>query len=170
MGIKTIIHGFKRLFNRREDELVYRQSGLERLIEAQERDWQTALTEIKNGRKQTHWIWYVFPQLVGLGRSCYSNLYGIRDLNEAEAYLNHPILGRRLRDITSELLKHSDLAASDIFGELDAMKVKSCMTLFDIVSPNDVFARVLDTFYGGKRCEYTLEKVNKYILNNDVII
>lgn len=156
MGMNTIIHGFKGLFNRRRDELVYRQSGLERFIEAQKRDWPTALTEIKTGRKQTHWIWYIFPQLVGLGGSCYSKLYGIRDLKEAEAYLNHPILGRRLQEITSELLKHSDLAAADIFGELDAMKVKSCMTLFDIVSPNDVFAQVLDMFYGGKRCELTM--------------
>lgn len=156
MSMKTIIHGVKRLFNRREDELVYSQSGLERFIKAQERDWPTALTEIKTGRKQTHWIWYIFPQLVGLGRSCYSNLYGIRGLNEAEAYLKHPILGRRLQEITCELLKHSDLAVADIFGELDAMKVKSCMTLFDLVSPNDVFAQVLDMFYGGKRCELTL--------------
>lgn len=156
MGMKTIIHGFKRLFNRREDELVYSQSGLERFIKAQERDWPTALTEIKTGRKQTHWIWYIFPQMVGLGGSCYSNLYGIRGLNEAEAYLKHPILGRRLQEITCELLKHSDLAVADIFGELDAMKVKSCMTLFDLVSPNDVFAQVLDMFYGGKRCELTL--------------
>ena len=156
MGMKTIIHGFKRLFNRREDELVYSQSGLERFIKAQERDRPTALTEIKTGRKQTHWIWYIFPQLVGLGGSCYSNLYGIRGLNEAEAYLKQPILGRRLQEITCELLKHSDLAVADIFGELDAMKVKSCMTLFDLVSPNDAFAQVLDMFYGGKRCELTL--------------
>lgn len=77
-------------------------------------------------------------------------------MNEAEAYLKHPILGRRLQEITCELLKHSDLAVADIFGELDAMKVKSCMTLFDLVSPNDVFAQVLDMFYGGKRCELTL--------------
>ena len=77
-------------------------------------------------------------------------------MKEAEAYLNHPILGRRLQEITSELLKHSDLAGADIFGELDAMKVKSCMTLFDIVSPNDVFAQILDMFYGGKRCELTM--------------
>lgn len=156
MGMKTIIQGFKRLFNRREDEVVYSQSRLERFIKAQERDWPTALTEIKTGRKQTHWIWYIFPQLVGLGGSCYSNLYGIRGLNEAEAYLKHPILGRRLQEITCELLKHSDLAVADIFGELDGMKVKSCMTLFDLVSPNDVFAQVLDMFYGGKRCELTL--------------
>ena len=154
--MKTIIQGFKRLFNRREDEVVYSQSRLERFIKAQERDWPTALTEIKTGRKQTHWIWYIFPQLVGLGGSCYSNLYGIRGLNEAEAYLKHPILGRRLQEITCELLKHSDLAVADIFGELDGMKVKSCMTLFDLVSPNDVFAQVLDMFYGGKRCELTL--------------
>ncbi len=149
-------HWLKKLFSKKDDELVYRQLGIERFVEAQERDWTTALTEIKNGRKQAHWIWYIFPQLSGLGHSCFSNLYGIRDLNEAEAYLNHAVLGLRLREITSELLKHSDLAAADIFGELDAMKVKSCMTLFDIVSPDDVFAQVLDTFYGGKRCEYTI--------------
>ena len=138
-------------------------SNLQRFVVAHEGasrfsniSYEQALSEVKKGSKSTHWIWYIFPQLVGLGGSCYSKLYGIRDLKEAEAYLNHPILGRRLQEITSELLKHSDLAAADIFGELDAIKVKSCMTLFDIVSPNDVFAQILDMFYGGKRCELTM--------------
>lgn len=137
-----------------------RRNSLSRFVQAQERDYKTALTEIRGGRKMTHWIWYIFPQIEGLGHSCYSNLYGIRNISEAEAYLSHPILGKRLREISGELLKHSDLSAHEIFGELDAKKVRSCMTLFDKLSPGDVFAQVLDTFYGGTRCERTLEMLN----------
>lgn len=90
----------------RNDELVYRQQGLERFIDAQKRDYETALEEVRDGQKRTHWIWYVFPQMSGLGHSYYANLYGIRDRKEAEAYLNDEILGKRLREVTSALLQH----------------------------------------------------------------
>ena len=117
------------------------------------------MAEIERGRKRSHWIWYIFPQLVGLGRSCYSTLYGIRDREEAEEYLQNEVLGRRLREITNALLMHNDKSAEEIFGGLDAMKVRSSMTLFDAISPDDIFAQVLDTFYGGKRCEFTLSAI-----------
>lgn len=149
----------KELFTRKSDELYYRQQGIERFIDAQKTDYKIALAEIERGRKQSHWIWYIFPQLVGLGRSCYSTLYGIRGREEAEAYLQNEVLGRRLREITNALLMHNDKSAEEIFGGLDAMKVRSSMTLFDAISPDDIFAQVLDTFYDGKRCEFTLSAI-----------
>lgn len=156
---KNHTHIDKRLFTRKFDELYYRQQGIERFIDAQKTDYELALAEIERGRKQSHWIWYIFPQLVGLGRSCYSTLYGIRGREEAEEYLQNEVLGRRLREITNALLKHNDKSAEEIFGGLDAMKVRSCMTLFDAISPDDIFAQVLDTFYDGKRCEFTLSAI-----------
>lgn len=125
---------------RRNEELVYRQQGLERFVEAQKRDYKIALEEVRSGQKRTHWIWYIFPQMYGLGHSCYANLYGIRDRKEAEEYLKDKTLGKRLREITSTLLQHEGKSAEEIFGELDAMKVSSSMTLFDAVCPNDMFA------------------------------
>lgn len=120
------------LFNKK-NELIYIQQGLGRFIEAQKRDYQLALSEVRAGKKQSHWIWYIFPQMYGLGHSCYANLYGIRDKKEAEEYLKHKILGKRLREITMALLDHDGCSAEDIFGDLDAMKVRSCMTLFDVI-------------------------------------
>ena len=148
-----------KLFTRKSDELYYRQQGIERFIDAQKTDYKIALAEIERGRKQSHWIWYIFPQLVGLGRSCYSTLYGIRSRGEAEEYLQNEVLEHRLREITNALLKHNDKSAEEIFGGLDAMKVRSSMTLFDAISPDDIFAQVLDTFYDGKRCEFTLSAI-----------
>ena len=141
---------------RRNEELVYRQEGLERFVKAQKRDYQLALAEVRAGKKQSHWIWYIFPQMYGLGHSCYANLYGIRDKKEAEEYLNHKILGKRLREITIALLEHDACSAEDIFGNLDAMKVRSSMTLFDIVSPEDIFDEILNKFYANQRCDITI--------------
>lgn len=146
---------------RRNEELVYRQQGLERFIEAQKRDYKIALEEVQSGQKRTHWIWYIFPQMYGLGHSCYANLYGIRDRKEAEEYLKDKTLGKRLREITSTLLQHEGKSAEEIFGELDAMKVRSSMTLFDAVCPNDMFAEVLEKFYNGERCGITIAKLNE---------
>lgn len=146
---------------RRNDELVYRQQGIERFIETQKRDYKTALEEVRAGQKRTHWIWYIFPQMYGLGHSCYANLYGIRDRKEAEEYLNDKVLGKRLREVTSVLLQHEGKPAEEIFGELDAMKVRSSMTLFDLISPNDIFAEVLVKFYNGERCGITIAKLSK---------
>ena len=146
---------------RRNEELVYRQQGLERFVEAQKRDYKIALEEVRSGQKLTHWIWYIFPQMYGLGHSCYANLYGIRDRKEAEEYLKDKTLGKRLREITSTLLQHEGKSAEEIFGELDAMKVRSSMTLFDAVCPNDMFAEVLEKFYNGERCGITIAKLNE---------
>ena len=146
---------------RRNEELVYRQQGLERFVEAQKRDYKIALEEVRSGQKWTHWIWYIFPQMYGLGHSCYANLYGIRDRKEAEEYLKDKTLGKRLREITSTLLQHEGKSAEEIFGELDAMKVRSSMTLFDAVCPNDMFAEVLEKFYNGERCGITIAKLNE---------
>lgn len=145
---------------RKDKDLVYGQQGLERFVEAQKRDYKTALKEVQSGKKETHWIWYVFPQMLGLGRSCYANLYGIKNEDEAEEYLKHKVLGKRLREVTNALLEQ-DGKADEIFGYPDTMKVKSSMTLFDSISPNDIFAQVLDKFYDGKRCKLTVEKLKK---------
>ncbi len=114
--------------------------NLERFIEGQKLYYEQALQEIQDGMKRSHWIWFIFPQLAILGHSWHAKYYGISGYDEAEAYLKHPILGERLREATRLLLTHQEMAATDIFGDLDAMKVRSCMTLFDAVSPDDIFA------------------------------
>lgn len=138
---------------------------LDRFIEAQNAkyygSYASALKEIQQGRKTTHWIWYVFPQLECLGHSSTALYYGITDRQEATQYLNHPTLGGRLREISEALLQHKAKAAHDILGDIDAMKVRSCMTLFDAIAPNDIFEQVLATFYGGERCERTLHFLQK---------
>lgn len=139
-------------------------TDLNRFISAHEWDYKDALKEIKRGYKMGHWIWYIFPQMKGLGLSSMSEYYGISSRQEAEDYLTHPILNQRLREITTALLKHSGkLTAWEILGTTDAIKVRSCMTLFDAISPNDIFADVLNKFYEGVRCDKTLDfiKLNK---------
>ncbi|MCQ2189652.1 MAG: DUF1810 domain-containing protein [Paludibacteraceae bacterium] len=133
---------------------------LQRFILAQEINhaYDKALEEIKAGRKQSHWIWYVFPQIVGLGYSSKSRYYGISSLEEATAYLENETLRNRLYEITNALMEQEG-SAEEIFGGIDAIKVRSCMTLFDLVSPDDVFSKVLDKFYEGSRCERTLSIV-----------
>ena len=106
------------------------------------------MREITDGRKRTHWIWFIFPQLAVLGHSANAKYYGISGYDEAKAYYEHPILGTRLREITMALLQHHGESAVDILGDIDAVKVRSCMTLFDAVSPDDIFQEVLDAFYG----------------------
>ena len=137
------------------------ETDINRFIEAQEMPYfcgyKQALEEIKNGKKINHWIWYIFPQLRCLGRSSRAHFYGIADRSEAERYLNHQILGSRIREITEALLAHRDKTALEIFGEIDAIKVRSCMTMFDYLSPCDIFCEVLDSFYKSERCELTLK-------------
>lgn len=133
------------------------EESLDRFLDGQRFGYDCALDEIRNGRKTGHWIWYVFPQMRGLGHSPNSMYYGISSFEEAQAYLDHPVLGERLRKISAELLMHAGMDAADILGPVDARKVRSCMTLFDKVSPDDIFAQVLDTFYGGRRCRRTTE-------------
>ena len=122
------------------------QDYLQRFLTAQEHDYPIALREIQNGNKQSHWIWYIFPQIKGLGFSYQSQFYGIANRQEAEAYIAEPTLNARLRGITMALLKHKDKSAQQILGGIDALKVKSSMTLFDAVSPNDIYADVLTAF------------------------
>lgn len=136
------------------------ETDLARFIEAQESpygSYQQALQEIREGRKRNHWVWYIFPQLRGLGYSYNANFYGIADRDEAARYLQHPVLGTRLREITCALLQHRGTEAEDILGSIDALKGCSCMTLFDVISPNDLFAEVLADFYADQRCTRTQE-------------
>lgn len=131
--------------------------NLERFLTAHKFNYENALREITYGRKRTHWIWFIFPQLAVLGRSANAKYYGISGYGEAKAYLEHPILGGRLREITMALLQHRGESAVDILGDIDATKVRSCMTLFDAVSPDDIFQEVLDVFYGGSSDKQTLD-------------
>ena len=136
-------------------------SGLERFVEAQELMYMMALDEVRNGRKRGHWIWYIFPQLKGLGESYNSSYYGINGIEEARAYLAHPVLGARLREITAAFLELVGKNAQEVFGHLDAMKVRSCMTLFNVVSDDDLFQRVLDCYYNGVADDRTLEMLEE---------
>ena len=129
---------------------------LERFVEAQKYSYDTALREIREGQKRGHWIWFVFPQIKGLGHSYNSEFYGICSKEEAKAYLNHPVLSKRLREITQALLNCNNKTADEILGFPDVLKVRSCMTLFDLVSPNDIFNEVLYKYYESQRCDKTI--------------
>ena len=129
---------------------------LERFVEAQNLVYDMALQEIKDGQKRGHWIWFVFPQIKGLGHSYNSEFYGISGTKEAQAYLEHPLLGARLREISQAMLDCGNPSADDILGFPDVLKVRSCMTLFDMVSPNDIFKQVLEKYYEGKLCDKTI--------------
>jgi uncharacterized protein (DUF1810 family) len=124
---------------------------LNRFVEAQVDDYDRALSEIRSGRKRSHWMWYIFPQLDGLGFSATSKRYSIKSIAEAEAYLSHPVLGPRLIECAEALLRNKDRSAFDILGSPDDLKLKSCATLFARVSPaGSVFDRVLEKFYDGE--------------------
>ena len=133
--------------------------NLERFVEAQKSEYDVALREIREGCKRSHWIWFVFPQMASLGFSYNARFYGISCIDEARSYLAHPILGKRLRQITEALLMHKGKDVLSILGAIDTLKVCSCMTLFDAVSPDDVFRQVLKTFYEDKRDAQTLALV-----------
>ena len=136
------------------------ENQLDRFIQAQDHfhAYDTALQELHNGRKESHWIWFVFPQAKGLGNSMMSEYYGISSLDEARRYLQDPTLGSRLRSATLAMLAHEGRSAESILGETDALKFRSSMTLFDLVSPKDIFAEALQRFFGGRRCEYTVSR------------
>jgi uncharacterized protein (DUF1810 family) len=143
--------------NNLRDEL-----GLKRFIEAQERDYASALTEIKNGRKRSHWMWYIFPQIQGLGFSETSRFYAIRNLDEAEEFLKHPLLGQRLIDICNALLTLDTNNANSVFGSPDDMKLKSSMTLFAALpGAHPVFNAVLMKFFKGTKDDMTLNIIKK---------
>jgi len=132
---------------------------LKRFVDAQELVFNTALAELRAGRKQTHWIWFIFPQLRALGRSATAEFYSITSLDEARAYLRHPLLADRLARATDAVLIHHDRSAHDIFGSPDDLKFRSSMTLFDAASnhENARFQVALEHYYDGRPDERTLE-------------
>lgn len=130
---------------------------LSRFTDAQEPTYATALAELRSGYKRTHWIWFVFPQLKGLGYSSNAERYGLSGLAEARAYLAHPVLGERLREAIAVMLEHEAKGASSVLGELDAMKFRSCLTLFSLAAPSEqVIRRALEVFFSGQLDERTL--------------
>jgi uncharacterized protein (DUF1810 family) len=130
---------------------------LTRFVEAQKEVYDRALSEIRSGRKTSHWMWFIFPQFAGLGASETSRFYAIKSTDEAREYLQHPLLGRRLIECAEAVLSNRGVSAHDIFGSPDDMKLKSCMTLFaHVSSSNSVFDKVLDQFYGGERDARTI--------------
>ncbi|CCX36263.1 putative uncharacterized protein [Clostridium sp. CAG:1000] len=137
------------------------KNDLERFLKAQEKDYEHALNEIKNGRKTGHWIWYIFPQIAGLGFSSTSKYYSIKDKNEAIEYLKNKTLKNRLIEICEALLSLESDDATYVMGYPDDLKLKSSMTLFDEVSDIDVFKKVLDKFYKGEKDEMTISLLNK---------
>ncbi len=132
---------------------------LDRFLAAQERDYEIALSEIRSGKKKSHWMWYIFPQIKGLGHSSISEFYAIENLEEAKEFLKHPVLGERIRMISRELLLTGKSDAGSIFGYPDDLKLRSSMTLFSIADGRNenVFQKVLDRFFDGKKDEMTLE-------------
>ena len=131
---------------------------LARFVAAQADVWPAPLDELREGRKRSHWIWFVFPQIAGLGMSAMSKHYAIRSREEAAAYLAHDLLGSRLAETTDAVLGHAGrLTAEAIFGGIDAIKFRSSMTLFDAVAPNGRYRCALDAFYGGGLDPATLE-------------
>lgn len=135
--------------------------GLERFVQAQADSYARALREIKSGRKTSHWMWYIFPQLSGLGHSQTARYYAIRDRAEAEAYLAHPVLGKRLLEISSELLKLESSDATAVMGWPDDLKLKSSMTLFSLVSREPVFRQVLEKYFRGEEDVYTVQAISR---------
>jgi len=137
---------------------VAQSIDLQRFLDVQARDYATAFAEIRQGRKRSHWMWYIFPQIRGLGLSDMSRKFAIKDLDEAGEYLRHPVLGNRLVEISSALLDLNTNDAFQVFGSPDNMKLKSSMTLFaSVPTDNEVFHKVLDKFFEGQRDEATLK-------------
>jgi uncharacterized protein (DUF1810 family) len=135
---------------------------LSRFLSAQAADYETALAELRAGRKRSHWIWYVFPQLRGLGLSATSEQYGIAGTDEARTYLAHPVLGERLRQCVRAMLAHEDASAREVLGEIDVMKFRSCLTLFAAVAPEEpLFAEALERFFCGESDRKTLQLLGR---------
>jgi len=132
---------------------------LQRFVAAQEGIYDQALAELRNGRKTSHWMWFVFPQIQGLGRSGMAQRYAISDLEEAKAYLEHPTLGPRLRECAGALTQLDETDATRVMGGIDALKLKSSMTLFNRAAQDDVFQAVLQQYFDGEEDELTLERL-----------
>jgi len=137
-------------------------TSLDRFLRAQEDNYADAIAELWAGRKRTHWMWYVFPQIEGLGLSATSQHYAIRGADEAQAYLAHPVLGTRLVDCFDAVLAIEGRSAREIFGSPDDLKLRSCATLFETVAPpGSVFGRVLDRYFAGQRDDATLARLGR---------
>lgn len=142
--------------------------NLNRFLAAQTVNYEQALAEIRSGQKRTHWMWYIFPQLDGLAFSPTSKLYAIKGLDEARAYLDHPILGPRLLECAEAAVRVEGRCASEIFGSPDDLKLRSCATLFACVSPpGSVFDRLLAKYYRGERDDRTLTLLDIQLENPD---
>ena len=135
---------------------------LQRFVRAQEQDYEEALSEIRSGRKRTHWMWYIFPQFDGLGMSPTSKQYSVKSLAEARAFLAHPLLGPRVRECAEAAVRVDGRSASEIFGYPDDMKLRSCATLFAAVSPTgSVFHRLIDKYFHGEPDAETLRLLDE---------
>ena len=142
--------------------MYYEEKELDKFVSAQARDYDTALAEIRSGYKRSHWMWYIFPQLQGLGFSPTAQYYGIRDLEQAKDYMAHPVLGPRLVEISGALLSLPGSNPSAVMGYPDDLKLRSCMTLFELAAPEQpVFGRVLEKYYAGRRDNRTLELLKR---------
>jgi uncharacterized protein (DUF1810 family) len=147
--------------DKRQADAANDSYDLARFMQAQKDVYEHALSEIRAGRKRSHWMWYIFPQFDGLGFSATSKTYAIKSMAETEAYLSHPILGARLMECAEAVLTIEGRSAYEIFGSPDDMKLKSCATLFAQVSPvNSVFERLIDKYFEGERDRKTLELLN----------
>lgn len=134
------------------------ENDLDKFVSAQKRDYDMALAEIRNGRKRGHWIWYIFPQVSGLGMSSTSAFYGIETIEQASRYLEHPLLGKRLIEISKVILEINGKTANQILGSPDDLKLRSSMTLFNLVPNTDpVFQAVLDKYFNGKPDQRTID-------------
>ncbi|AOH84636.1 calpastatin [Sphingomonas panacis] len=132
---------------------------LERFVEAQADAYATALAEVRRGAKRSHWMWFVFPQIAGLGSSGMARRYAIQSIEEARAYLAHPVLGGRLREITAALQDLPPSAPEAVFGAIDAVKLRSSLTLFEAAGGGALFGAALDRWYGGERDTATLARI-----------
>lgn len=144
--------------------------NLRRFVDAHRQIYSSALNEIRSSEKQSHWMWYIFPQLRGLGHSRNAEYYGIADRDEAVMFLHHPLLGRNLYEITMAMLTIDGKSAEEILGGIDALKFRSSMTLFDNICPNDIFSDALQKYYDGKVDERTLEMLQTGKVGNEHLI
>lgn len=145
-------------------KMIYAKNDLTRFLDAQNKLYLTAFSEIKKGKKETHWMWFIFPQIKGLGKSTLSDYYAVADLKEATEYLKHPILSKHLIEISKLLLSFSKKSAEGILGELGARKLHSCMSLFvQVENADPVFQQVLDTFFYGHLDPLTLNFTKKTV-------
>jgi len=132
---------------------------LDRFLEAQADSYTTALAEVRHGAKRSHWMWFIFPQIAGLGSSAMARRYAIQSLDEARAYLAHPVLGARLREITGALQDLPPTAPEAVFGAIDAVKLRSSLTVFEAAGDDAMFGAALDRWFGGERDAATLARI-----------